>query len=380
MGEIILIIRYRNQPQASLFDSIIDESNITYKEEQTDSHDFFKRISPTMLNDIIENNSFSPHYHSYKIIDCRFDYEFEGGHIKNAINISNRDDLESKLLRNIQNNRNSPTLLIFHCEFSTHRGLKLASHLRNCDRILNHENYPKLYYPDVVILDGGYKAFFEKFPNHCFPHNYVRMDSQENLMDCENKMSVFRSDSKRSSTRTNSLRKLQSLSTETFSLYKSDAKSSHSIFLNDTSSKFDSIPSSSFDLEQPPRLSFSQYTDRFSHSRDCDDRDRSSPSTISRSSINSFNSLSSGKKVMIDDDNNSYFSFQTHSPNISEGNRLAFNDSNGIDTEDDLNFAEATITVSDLKGTIQETPLIRPIRRSLFPSILQEEDDDEKQN
>lgn len=66
----------------------------------------------------------------FLIIDCRFDYEYEGGHIQGAINLSELADIEGRLL----NSPNPPepstsetpgpegkTVLIFHCEFSAKR-------------------------------------------------------------------------------------------------------------------------------------------------------------------------------------------------------------------------------------------------------------------
>ena len=37
-------------------------------------------------------------------------------------------------------------------------------HLRQKDREANADNYPHLYYPEVYLLQGGYKHFYEMFP------------------------------------------------------------------------------------------------------------------------------------------------------------------------------------------------------------------------
>ena len=36
--------------------------------------------------------------HPYIIVDCRWDYEYQGGHIKGALNIDNVSDLEHKFI------------------------------------------------------------------------------------------------------------------------------------------------------------------------------------------------------------------------------------------------------------------------------------------
>ena len=57
------------------------------------------------------------------VIDCRYGYEYSGGHIKNSINLNKRDDLDT--LYNTLLDDNVPTCIVFHCEYSSHRGPKL---------------------------------------------------------------------------------------------------------------------------------------------------------------------------------------------------------------------------------------------------------------
>ena len=55
----------------------------------------------------------------FTLLDCRFSYEFEGGHIQNATNISCVGDLEKKFFnskKEVESEMNKP--IIFHCEFS----------------------------------------------------------------------------------------------------------------------------------------------------------------------------------------------------------------------------------------------------------------------
>lgn len=179
-------------------------------------NDTFPRISVNTLKDIIVDNAHKPLYDDYMIIDCRFTYEYEGGHIKGAMNFSRPEDIATHLIdQRIADNTiqgSHRCLLIFHCEFSAQRGPTLASAFRNHDRCVNHDNYPHLFYPDIVILDGGYKAFFDYNSSLCSPINYVEMDSKENIIDCEIQMDRFRKASRKVITRSNSLRTFASAS------------------------------------------------------------------------------------------------------------------------------------------------------------------------
>lgn len=113
------------------------------------------------------------------IIDCRFQYEFEGGHIKSAININTHDELEKVLYPNGMEQLNTADraapVLIFHCEFSSHRGPRMALHIRSQDRVANGANYPNLFFPELYVLDGGYRDFFAKYKEYCDPQQYIEM-------------------------------------------------------------------------------------------------------------------------------------------------------------------------------------------------------------
>ncbi|CCD23169.1 putative tyrosine protein phosphatase MIH1 NDAI_0B01350 [Naumovozyma dairenensis CBS 421] len=381
------------------FDSVLSGSHIPHYEDDNNSHDFFKRISPETLNEIINKKTYKPYYDSYTIIDCRFDYEYKGGHIKNAINLSTRDDLETELLKKYYHSIASlPTLLIFHCEFSAHRGPKLASHLRNCDRMLNYETYPKLYYPDILILDGGYEQFFEKFPESCYPQNYIAMDSQENLLASEKSMDLFRSDSKKFSTRNNSLRKLTSVSISTTNSLKSklinnNTTSASCLLFNNTKgndgSNITSPSTSSFPLVQPPKLSLAQYPD----SENDAIGDRSSPTTSAsrlsmHSTTSSFGSSRSRLLLMeecngILDDTHSYFSFQDGCSENNKNNDRTLEDDDD-DDDDDANLLQgAELTMTNSNSNLMSNNIFnvnqflssKPVKRSLFPNIPMEEEE-----
>jgi rhodanese-related sulfurtransferase len=115
---------------------------------------------------------------TYHIIDCRFPYEFDGGHIEGAINVNTDMMVEELLLkpggglysnggdfpqpsRSGSQETGKPVVVIFHCEFSNKRAPTFAKHLRSKDRTLNNQHYPKVYYPELYILEGGYCHFYK---------------------------------------------------------------------------------------------------------------------------------------------------------------------------------------------------------------------------
>jgi len=57
--------------------------------------------------------------------------------------------------------------------------------MRKLDRSANLENWPSLYYPDLYLLDGGYREFFIKFPDFCEPRDYVSMFDRRFISDCK---------------------------------------------------------------------------------------------------------------------------------------------------------------------------------------------------
>ncbi|XP_073818621.1 string isoform X2 [Musca autumnalis] len=121
---------------------------------------------------------------NYRIIDCRYPYEYEGGHIRGAKNLYTQEQIIEEFLSQqmteLQQARNEASgnkrnIIIFHCEFSSERGPKLSRFLRNYDRARNTNAYPALDYPEVYLLHNGYKEFFENHIELCEPHAYRPM-------------------------------------------------------------------------------------------------------------------------------------------------------------------------------------------------------------
>jgi hypothetical protein len=108
----------------------------------------------------------SPHLPNFIIIDCRFDYEYAGGHIEGAVNLSSPEELKSFLFSSkerLEELVKQRTILIFHCEFSQRRAPFLYSCLRDNDRRCNVDVYPRLFFPDIYVMEGGYCAFWQKY-------------------------------------------------------------------------------------------------------------------------------------------------------------------------------------------------------------------------
>ncbi|XP_016962241.1 cdc25-like protein phosphatase twine [Drosophila biarmipes] len=110
----------------------------------------------------------------YEIIDCRYPYEFLGGHIQGARNLYTRGQIQ-EAFPPLTENQEDRRIYVFHCEFSSERGPKLLRFLRSNDRSQHAHNYPALDYPELYILHNGYKEFFGLYAQLCDPSQYVPM-------------------------------------------------------------------------------------------------------------------------------------------------------------------------------------------------------------
>lgn len=145
----------------------------------------------TMIN--VLDGQYDHMYEKRVIIDCRFEYEFLGGHIDGAVNFNDKEKLATQLL---EVEPTSNALLIFHCEYSAHRAPLVAKFIRHRDRAVNAHRYPALTYPEVYILDGGYSSFYKDHRGRCFPQNYVEMEAKEHELACERGMGKVKQRSK----------------------------------------------------------------------------------------------------------------------------------------------------------------------------------------
>ncbi|XP_018428195.1 PREDICTED: M-phase inducer phosphatase 1-like [Nanorana parkeri] len=163
-------------------DLIGDFSQVFLFPTVSGKHQELRYITPEMMIKI-SNGHYDPFIERCVIIDCRYPYEYDGGHIKGAINLHMEQELQDYLLKSpIQSHGSKRVVVIFHCEFSSERGPRMCKFLREKDRDQNE--YPNLYYPELYILEGGYKDFYAKFKSYCEPQSYRPMlheDFREDL-------------------------------------------------------------------------------------------------------------------------------------------------------------------------------------------------------
>lgn len=181
-------------PANQSFDLIGDGSQPYALPTLTDvKFDRFKRIDGATLVKLIDGD-FKETIESFTIVDCRYPYEYHGGHIVNSLNIHSELDLIRLFFDKEQDNNcdassNSsdteqtnqqpkPTrrIIIFHCEFSSERGPRLMKFLRERDRQMNQ--YPELNHPELYLLEGGYSQFFSSYKEYCVPQAYRPMRSK----------------------------------------------------------------------------------------------------------------------------------------------------------------------------------------------------------
>ena len=179
-------------PTCSALQSVMDIDDVHrpvlphfYPDGQPDN---IPRITRETLIEILDGK-YDENYNKKMVIDCRFEYEFNGGHIDGAYNYNDKDLLADELF---ETQTPGKTLLVFHCEYSAHRAPMMARHIRQQDRTANIEHYPRLTYPEVYILEGGYSGFFTAHRERCEPQNYVEMDDKNHAYTCEREMGKLR--------------------------------------------------------------------------------------------------------------------------------------------------------------------------------------------
>ncbi|KAL6594845.1 hypothetical protein U3516DRAFT_788056 [Neocallimastix sp. 'constans'] len=151
--------------------------------------DSLKRITADTLSKLLQGK-YKGKYDEFHIIDCRFPYEYEGGHICHAKNINDPKQLYNLFFK--KEDYSKKVILIFHCEFSSERGPWMAQFFRKADREKNRFFYPRLHYPEVYVLSGGYKEFYNCHKELCSPQRYVEMADSKYIEQCKHHRKMFK--------------------------------------------------------------------------------------------------------------------------------------------------------------------------------------------
>ncbi|XP_055980751.1 M-phase inducer phosphatase 3 [Sorex fumeus] len=141
-------------------------------------HPDLKYINPETVAALL-TGKFQDLIEKFYIIDCRFPYEYLGGHIQGALNLYSQEELYNFFLKKpiVPLDTQKRIIIVFHCEFSSERGPRMCRFLRAEDRALNC--YPALHYPELYILRGGYRDFFPEYMELCEPQSYCPMHHQD---------------------------------------------------------------------------------------------------------------------------------------------------------------------------------------------------------
>ncbi|KAF8557327.1 hypothetical protein OG21DRAFT_1407271 [Imleria badia] len=159
--------------------------------------DGLMRIAPKTLDALLDG-AYTNQIAQFYVIDCRFEYEYNGGHIPGAININTTAGVEEFLLAQskpkpcVSGDASRKTVLVFHCEFSVKRAPTIAKHLRSKDRAMNNHVYPRIHYPEVYILGGGYCGYYKHAASRCQPQGYVTMDDPSHALSRREDLDQFR--------------------------------------------------------------------------------------------------------------------------------------------------------------------------------------------
>ena len=95
----------------------IDDAQKMQLPHEYKDQEFIPRITKNTMVDVLDGK-YGQCYERSLIVDCRFEYEYEGGHIDGAVNYNNKDEIAKRLFEDPSMGN---TLLIFHCEYSVHR-------------------------------------------------------------------------------------------------------------------------------------------------------------------------------------------------------------------------------------------------------------------
>ncbi|KAH9272122.1 hypothetical protein BASA83_005713 [Batrachochytrium salamandrivorans] len=150
--------------------STLSEEEILLPSVLEPGKDMIRRISVDTLAKVMDGHF--DQIDTFHLVDCRYKYEYTGGHIASSCNVTSVQDLDHYFQTPPKNNK---TVIVFHCEYSAQRAPQMALHFRSMDRNINAMEYPKLHYPHIYVLSGGYREFYASYMSRCEPQGYVEM-------------------------------------------------------------------------------------------------------------------------------------------------------------------------------------------------------------
>jgi M-phase inducer tyrosine phosphatase len=119
-GEVMNAKQEQDDYQPSGLQSVmdVDDANpLKLPHFTTTEPESLPRITHETLVEVLDG-AYDHLYDNKVIIDCRFEYEYNGGHIEGALNFCDKEKLAERLF---QAPSSENTLLVLHCEYSAHR-------------------------------------------------------------------------------------------------------------------------------------------------------------------------------------------------------------------------------------------------------------------
>ncbi|KAF4674612.1 cell division cycle 25 [Perkinsus chesapeaki] len=151
-------------PSVSCIEAPSDEAGYT--------RSLLRYVSAETVAELLRSDQLRSSDEAIYLIDCRYPYEYNGGHILNAINFPpyEMEAMKEFVFNDIASRDRRRAIIILHCEFSQVRApmateaLKKHSARYGCSRPL-----------ELYVMKGGYCDFFRKFKELCEPQTYLEM-------------------------------------------------------------------------------------------------------------------------------------------------------------------------------------------------------------
>ncbi len=130
----------------------------------------------------------------FQVVDCRFGYEYEGGHIPGAINLNTVEKVVGTFSLRSRPSLERSAASAAIAEWQSRQvwqstkarpRLPLRVQLQACPdhgsgsatgRSSSGARLPNCHFPEIYILQGGYCNFFQSYANLCEPQQYICMD------------------------------------------------------------------------------------------------------------------------------------------------------------------------------------------------------------